>query len=81
MCGVCHQELRGPSANNGLGYYEYTGDLESVGNGGEGRERWGTVAKVGNDGECGYEGAMVVKMKLEAGGRVEERVPRTDRER
>ncbi|GKC42186.1 hypothetical protein Tco_1059908 [Tanacetum coccineum] len=29
MCGVCHQELRGPSTNNGLSYYEYTGDLES----------------------------------------------------
>ncbi|GJU48709.1 hypothetical protein Tco_1218264 [Tanacetum coccineum] len=43
-----------------------------VGNGGEGGERWGMVAKVGNDDECGYEGAMVVKMKLEAGGRVGE---------
>ncbi|GKB80835.1 hypothetical protein Tco_0947730, partial [Tanacetum coccineum] len=32
-----------------------------------------------NGGECGYEGAMVVKMKLEAGGRMGEREGRIDR--
>ncbi|GKD24511.1 kinesin-like protein KIN-14S [Tanacetum coccineum] len=40
-----------------------------------------SLGKVENGGECGYEGAMVVKMKLEAGGRMGEREGRIDRER